>query len=358
MAGSGSAHDVAELDVVFHAVDGGDDVASRAPEMFEVGWPAYRRWYLRDGEEARPTYAECHRQLRRHLPELLPDYERLVDAVGGGDLEARFLSHWQPPPLFGACSLATWTNGSNLLVRNYDYPPQLCDATLLASRWGGTRVLGMSDCVLGLLDGVNEHGLSAAIAFGGRPVVGHGFGVGIIVRYVLQAAADVGEALAILDRVPVQVSYNIALVDCSGAAAIAYVAPDRAMAVSRLGVAGNRQGATEWTEHARFCATEEREAALAAAMAEEGMTASGLVATFLREPVYRPVDDAPWGTLYTGVYSCDLPSVDLVWPDETWRIGLDGFVEGRRARRLRVAVPPAEHIPVPAVAHGRPLLIV
>ena len=358
MTGPGRAHEVTELDVAFHAVDGGDDVAAQAPAMFAIGWPAYRQWYLRDGEEARPTYAQCKRQVGRHLPELLPDFERLVDAVGGGDLEARFLSHWAPPPLFAACSLATWTNGSNLLVRNYDYPPQMCDATVLATGWGGTRVLGMSDCVLGLLDGVNEHGLSAAIAFGGRPAVGHGFGVGIVVRYVLQTAADVGEALAILGRVPVQVSYNIALVDRSGGAVIAYVAPDRPMSVSRVAVAGNRQGATEWAEHAQFCATEEREAALLAAVSDPGMTASRLVDTFLRPPVYRPVDDAPWGTLYTAVYDCDHGTVDLVWPDDRWRLRLDGFVTGRRTRRLRVAVPPAEHIPTPAIAHGRPLLIV
>lgn len=357
MTGSGTVHQVAELDVAFHALDGGDDVAVRGPGMFGIGWPSYRRWYLRDGEEARPTYAECLRQLRTHLPELLPDYVRLVEAVGGGDLEARFLSHWAPPPLFAACSLATWTNGANLLVRNYDYPPQMCDATVLATRWGGTRVLGMSDCVLGLLDGVNEHGLSAAIAFGGRRVVGHGFGVGIIVRYVLQTATNVGEALDILRRVPVQVSYNIAVVDCSGLAAVAHVAPDRPMAVSSVGIAGNRQGETEWAEHARFCATEEREAALLTAVTDQRMTASGLVDTFLREPVYRPVDDAPWGTLYTAAYDCDRTSVDLVWPDDRWRLSLRDFTEGRKIRRLRVAVPPPEHIPSPPVAHGRPLLI-
>jgi predicted choloylglycine hydrolase len=358
MTESGTTHQVTELEVVFAAVDGGSDVAQRAPALFDVGWPAYRRWYLRDGEEARPTYAECHRQVLQHLPELAPDYERLVEAVGGGDLAARFLSHWEPPPLFAACSLATWTNGANLLVRNYDYPPQMCDATVLATHWGGTRVLGMSDCVLGLLDGVNEHGLSAAIAFGGRPVVGPGFGVGIVVRYLLQTARDVGEALEVLGRVPVQVSYNLALVDRSGRAAIAYVAPDRPLAVAHAAVAANRQGETEWEEHARFSGTEEREAALHRAVADRGMTRSALVDTFLHRPVYRPVDDAQWGTLYTAVLDSDRACLDLVWPDDRWHLALDAFVEGRRTRRLRVLAPPPDHIPTPTVAHGRPHLIV
>jgi predicted choloylglycine hydrolase len=352
------AHEVVEVDVAFHAVDGGDDVAAMAPHLFAVGWPAYRRWYLRDGEEARASYAECRRQLRDHMPELLADYERLVESVGGGDLEARFLSHWAPPPLFAACSLATWTNGSNRLVRNYDYPPQLCDATVLATAWGGTRVLGMSDCVLGLLDGVNEHGLAAAIAFGGRQVVGPGFGVGIVVRYVLQQARDVAEGLEILGRVPVQLSYNVALVDGSGGSAIAFVSPDRPLEVSTEPVAGNRQGATEWPEHARFCAAEEREDALLAAIGGPEASAAGLVDTFLTEPVYRPVDDAPWGTLYTAVYDCDEVSVDVVWPDDRWRLDLAEFAPARRVRRLRLALPPPGHIPPPPVAQGRPLIIV
>ena len=114
--------------------------------------------------------------------------------------------------------------------------------------------MGMSDCVVGLLDGVNDHGLSAAIAFGGRKVVGPGFGVGLIVRYLLQVAHDVPEALEVLRQVPVQLAYNVALVDRTGRSAIAYISPDRPLVLSEVPVAGNRQGATEWPEHARFCA--------------------------------------------------------------------------------------------------------
>jgi predicted choloylglycine hydrolase len=280
-----------------------------------------------------------------------------VEAVGGGDLEARFLSHWSPPPLFAACSLATWTNGSNLLVRNYDYPPALCDATMLATRWGGTAVLGMSDCVVGLLDGVNEHGLSAAIAFGGRKVVAPGFGVGLVVRYLLQVARDVPEALDVLRRVPVQLAYNVALVDRSGRSAVAYIAPDRPLAVAPGYVAGNRQGRTEWPEHASFCGTVEREEALGRAVADPGLGGAGLVRRFLEEPVYRPSSETPWGTVYTAAYDSDAAAVDLVWPDDHWRLELHAFREGRRSRHLEVAVPPTAHIPTPPVAHGRPLLI-
>lgn len=357
MTTAGQAHEVVSVDVTFHAVDAGDDITHRMPWLFAHGWHAYRTWFLRDGDEARPSYVDCHKQLQRYMPELVGDYERLVEAVGGGDLEARFLSHWSPPPLFGACSLAGWTRGVNLLVRNYDYPPSLCDGTALASDWGGTRVMGMSDCVIGLLDGLNEHGLSAAIAFGGRRVVRPGFGIGLVVRYLLQVARNVSEALDVLARVPVQMAYNVALVDRGGRAVVAQVGPDRPVTLAAGPVAGNRQGQTEWPEHAQFCVTEARELALTEALADRRLDARGLVSRFLQEPIYRPGHLTPWGTVYTAAYDSDALAVDLIWPDDVWRLTLDGFQEGSRPRRHDVALPPTEHLAPPPVAVGRPLLI-
>ena len=170
-------------------------------ESFTAAWPSYRAWFLREGEAARPSYAESRAALAWHMPELLATYDALCAAIGGGDLEARFLSHWCPPPVATACSLATWTRDAHLLVRSYDYPPLLCDTTVLASSCTGTRVLAMADCLWGAVDGINAHGLAVALAFGGRPqVVGPGFGIGLVVRYLLEVARDVAEAVAILSR--------------------------------------------------------------------------------------------------------------------------------------------------------------
>jgi predicted choloylglycine hydrolase len=129
------------------------------------------------------------------MPELLETFDDLCAAVGGGDVEARFLSHWCPPPVATACSLATWTRDAHLLVRSYDYPPLLCDTTVLASSWTGTQVLAMVDCLWGAVDGINAHGLAVALAFGGREAVGPGFGIGLVVRYVLEVARDVADAV-------------------------------------------------------------------------------------------------------------------------------------------------------------------
>jgi predicted choloylglycine hydrolase len=304
---------------------------------------------LQEGEAARASYATSARMLRRHMPELAGTYDTLVEAVGGGDLEARFLSNWSPPPLFGNCSLAAWTKDSARLVHNYDYSPLLCDTTILRSVWLGTTVMAMSDCAWGATDGVNEHGLAVAIAFGGRTAVGEGFGISLVVRYLLEAAGDVAGALEILARLPVRLAYNVALADSSGVAAVAQLSPDRPMHLSPSLTAGNRQGATEWPEHAAFCATEEREEALQAAVKEPGMNADVLVERFLQPPIYRYPALTPWGTVYTADYDCRDCSLQLAWPGERWPLSLHRFVPGTRTRGTQVVVPQVRtEMPVPA----------
>ena len=137
--------EVVELDTSFRSIDAGTRLDGRLAEYFAAAWPAYQRWYLSQGEAARPSYAQCVLAVDRYLPELRPTFDGLVEAVGGGDLEARFLSQWCPPPLFAACSMLTYTRERNVLVRNYDYPPLLCDNTLLKSTWNQAPVMAMTD---------------------------------------------------------------------------------------------------------------------------------------------------------------------------------------------------------------------
>jgi predicted choloylglycine hydrolase len=143
----------------------------------------YRHWFLREGDAARPSYPVASGALRQHMPELVPVYESLVDLAGGGDLAARLLSLWCPTPYLTGCSQAVWKGERTLLVRNYDYHPELWDGVMLSSAWTGRRVIGMLDSLWGVLDGINESGLAVSLAFGGRPVVGTGFGMPLILRY-------------------------------------------------------------------------------------------------------------------------------------------------------------------------------
>src|SRR6266436_5739426 len=72
--------------------------------LFDRFWPAYERWFLSEGDKARPRYLTSLRQLRAHMPELVPTYERLVELAGNTDLVARFLSSFCPPSYLIACS--------------------------------------------------------------------------------------------------------------------------------------------------------------------------------------------------------------------------------------------------------------
>ena len=92
-------------------------------ERFEAMWPAYRAWYLKEGRSERPHLASCRLALRRHMPELVPIHERLVELADGDSLAARLLSLYRPPGFVVGCSQGAWTRaGGPALVRNYDYP--------------------------------------------------------------------------------------------------------------------------------------------------------------------------------------------------------------------------------------------
>ena len=60
----------------------------------------------------------------------------------------------------------------------------------------------MSDCLWGLLDGMNDAGLAVSLTFGGRRALGDGFGIPLVVRYLLETCDDVAEARETLARLP------------------------------------------------------------------------------------------------------------------------------------------------------------
>ncbi|MEZ5778064.1 MAG: C45 family peptidase [Paracoccaceae bacterium] len=298
--------------------------------LFREFWPDYHRWWLREGEDVRPTYWDGVQALRRHMPELLPLYEELCELAGGSDHAARFLSFHCPPPYLSACSQAVWPGEEPVLVRNYDYHPAAFDRLVLRTEWQGRKVLGTSDGLWGLVDGMNDAGLAVSLTFGGRHVVGDGFGVPLILRYVLQTCDTAEEAGRALARVPTHMSYNVTVVDAKRRYLTALMAPDRPARITHAAVATNHQDKVEWSSHARFTATVERERYLLQRLTLHMEPEEKFIGAFLKPPLYSSAFSQGFGTLYTAVYRPRLGRMELRWPRAVWPMGLDDFRDEAR----------------------------
>jgi len=310
------------------------DLGPKWQAVFEERWPHYRTWFLREGEEARPSYATGARMLREHMPELLPAYERVVELGGGGDLAARMLSLYKPPPYLAACSQGVWTReGGPQLVRNYDYSPSRMEGIVWSTRLL-KRVIGMSDCLWGLLDGMNDDGLAASLTFGGRRSLGDGFGIPIVVRYLLETCATIAEARETLSRLPYSLSHNLTLVDRTGEVLTAYLSPDREPAFRPFPAATNHQGIVEWPEQAEATRTIERERRVVQLLEGDASTPQAFADAFLEPPLFSRAYESGFATLYTAVYRPAEGFMTLRWPTHSWTLGFDAFVEDVHTEEL------------------------
>ena len=321
------------MELVFEAVKE-EAPGARWQALFRARWPAYKAWYLAEGIAARPTYLKCRTALRRHLPELMPIYERLCALAGGSDLSARFLSLYRPPPYISGCSQAVWRRGEPVLVRNYDYDPRLCDGLILDTAWSGTRVIAATDCLLGCLDGMNDAGLAVSLSFGGRRAVGDGFGIPIVLRYLLEFCRTAAEAAEVLRRVPTHMAYNVTAIDRTGAFFTGQLAPDRPALIGDAPVATNHQGDVEWQRHADATASVERERFLARLLAKRGTSAPQLANAFLQPPLHSKAYARGYGTLYTAIYRPARGEVEYRWPESSWTFSFAAFGEGVRRIHL------------------------
>ncbi|WP_113910598.1 C45 family autoproteolytic acyltransferase/hydolase [Roseovarius dicentrarchi] len=310
-------------------------------------WPDYRGWFIAKGGDDGPSLAECKDALRRYMPELVPTYARLTALAGGSDRAARFLSTWCPPAYLGGCSLAAVAQGGDVrLVRNYDLAPELNEGMLLRSEWCGRAVMGMSEFLWGLSDGVNEAGLAVAIAYGGRPETGIGFGITTIIRYLLETCDTVDEALAALRRVPSHMAYNLVLADASGATKGVEVLPGGGIRITPRAIATNHQSGPEQASNPGFTLTHARHAHLDRMQA----TPRTLNAQFLTKPLLQDRYAQGFGTLFTAEYDPVARSLGLTIKGTRWDQTLEAFTEGRRDVDYSEAAP----MHPPAMADAAP----
>jgi predicted choloylglycine hydrolase len=250
--------------------------------------------------------------------------------AGGGDLAARFLSFYSPPPYLSGCSQAIWPGKEPVLVRNYDYDPAAFDSLVLHTNWMGRRVMGISDGLWGLVDGMNDAGLVISLTFGGRRVVGDGFGVPLIMRYVLQTCTTAEEAGAALARIPTHMSYNVTVLDARRHYLTVMMAPDRDAVITHAAVATNHQDTVEWVSHARFTATVERERFLLQRLTLHRDPEEKFINAFLKPPLYSTAFNVGFGTLFTAIYRPRKQEMELRWPGAVWPLSMANFQEAGR----------------------------
>ncbi|MFK8036918.1 MAG: C45 family autoproteolytic acyltransferase/hydrolase [Crocinitomicaceae bacterium] len=318
------------MQLQFDAISEPSEPGSKFQKLFEVHWPAYKEWLASNSLTYLPDLATSQSALEKYMPEMVPVYYKLCKLVKANTIAKQFLTGFQPPPYLAACSQAVLTKNEVQLVRNYDYHPNLVEGTLLLSAWNGKKVMGTSDCLIGLLDGMNEDGLSVSLTFGGRNIVGEGFGIPFILRYILEFYSHVDDAVKALVKIPSHMAYNVTVLDKTGAFKTVYLSPDRAPVVTDEAFATNQQGAVEWEENAEFNKTAERTAALSKLLAKEKMNAKSLTNYFLIKPLYNTLFKEGFGTIYTADYRPKEGTLQLHWKGETMSQSFDDFTEETR----------------------------
>ena len=306
---------------------------SRWRALFDATWPAYRSWYTHEGLAARPSLPECRDALARYMPELIPTWERLCRLSGDEPVAARMLSMWRLPAFAVGCSQAMLPGEQPTLVRNYDYDQALFEAVIASTDYSGRRrVIGTSDMLWGLLDGMNDDGLAVSLTFGGRPDVGDGFGIPIVLRYVLETCATVEQAVDALRRIPVSQSYNVAIVDRAGDHATVFVAPGQPAEVSDLPATTNhRLDQIEHPTHAARFNSARRLTELNELLSGTPSSRQ-LVSAMLAPPVRNDQFEAGFGTLYTAEYRPAAGVATWHWPETSWTRGFDDPDDIRKVR--------------------------
>jgi acyl-CoA:6-aminopenicillanic acid acyl transferase len=109
-------------------------------------------------------------------------WKPLAGLLAGDPEAAAALALWNPPPFLTGCLQAAVLAGGPALIRNYGWDYRLFDGVVARTAYTGRRVLGMLDCLWGLLNGINDAGLAVSLTFGGRPELAEGFGIPLVIR--------------------------------------------------------------------------------------------------------------------------------------------------------------------------------
>ena len=304
--------------------------------LFNRHWPAYKQWF--ESKKQHTINAKelklAQQKLKHIMPELWPIYSQLCEFTGDDPVARQFLTLYQPPAFLINCSQAIFFDQEPMLIRNYDLSPDLSENTILFSNWQGRKIITTNECLWGADDGMNDAGLAISLTFGGSKDVGAGFGIPIIMRYVLQTCETVKQALEQLKRIPSHMAYNISLVDKTGDFATVFLAANQTAVVTKSRITTNHQQSVVWPEQARFSKTVERENHLQQLFSKGKINQHALVKEFHRAPLYSNNFRENFGTVYTALYKPASGEMAYHWPDESWHHSFNRFNDTEKPVQL------------------------
>ncbi|CAM2005523.1 C45 family autoproteolytic acyltransferase/hydolase [Acanthopleuribacter pedis] len=294
-------------------------------------WPRYADWYFAEAQGVRPPATICQQAVARDMPELVPWLNRLQAFLPEQHEKlTAFLSLYRPPAFLTGCSqVALGPRGApehgTHLIRNYDYSPDRFEATVMRTHWL-QPVLCVTDCIWGALDGINGAGLAVSLAFGGGDQVDDGFGIPVVVRYLLETCHNVAEAVAATARLPSHMNYNLTFADTTGATQTLYVgAGSRPPRRAPRPLATNHQDGLHRRPYHQAVASYEREMFLANRLRDPRERAADMTRHFLGPPLYHRRYREGFGTLYTAAYHCEAGSLTLHWPGGNKTLSVEGI---------------------------------
>lgn len=283
-------------------------------DFYHQAKQSYQQWFLKEGDIKRPSLSECEQALKTYMPELVEMWQHLIDLSDADEQTARLLSLYCPTPYVSGCSQAVWSRYSPVLVRNYDYSQHLTEGRIVKSNWHGTRVIASTDCLWGVLDGMNEHGLCVSLAYGGSEVVGKGFGIPLILRYVLEFCQTTQQALKVLEKIPTNMAYNVTLIDSYFDSATIELSPIIPAKITNMPFAVNHQGSFELGSYALFSRSYQRKQAIIDSLSDPLTTIESFIDSFEYAPLFTSDYQNNFGTLYTAVYNPQLKAMEMRWP--------------------------------------------
>ncbi len=275
---------------------------------------SYKKWFLNEGEFNRPSYQTCHNAIKEHMPELESMWLAMIEITEADDLEARLLSFYCPSPYMSGCSQAVWSKYNPILVRNYDYDLALCEMRIMKTRWFDTEVIASIDSLWGVLDGMNEHGLCVSLSFGGTRDKGVGFGIPVILRYILEFCQTTEQAVDVLQRVPTHMTYNVTILDAAYNVSTVEISPNNITRVSHIPIAVNHQGEYELTDYAIFSKSHERKKFLIDKLYDPTINIESFIDSFEYTPLFANNYEEGFGTIYTAIYNPTLKATEFRWP--------------------------------------------